>query len=69
MSLGLVVHLVIFLMREGETDDSSIATADVELGWIRRDAVGGTYINVKVSWADTTVEVSWTGSSAVVFWA
>ena len=75
MSLVLVVFLGSFLICEGETDDISIATADVEVGWVGRDEVGETYINVgvswvdiniKVSWTDTIVEVSWTGSSAVV---
>ena len=74
MSLVLVVFLGSFLICEGETDDISIATADVEVGWVGRDEVGETYINVgvswvdiniKVSWTDTIVEVSWTGSSAV----
>ena len=75
MSLVLVVFLGSFLICERETDDSSIATADVEVGWVGRDEVGGTYINIgvswvdiniKVSWTDTIVEVSWTESSAVV---
>ena len=75
MSLVLVVFLGSFLICEGETDDISTATADVEVGWVGRDEVGETYINVgvswvdiniKVSWTDTIVEVSWTGSSAVV---
>ena len=75
MSLVLVVFLGSFLICEGETDDISIATADVEVGWVGRDEIGETYINVgvswvdiniKVSWTDTIVEVSWTGSSAVV---
>ena len=66
MSLVLVVFLGSFLICEGETDDSNIATADVEVGWIGRDEVGGTHINVRVSWVDINGKVSWTDTSVEV---
>ena len=52
MSLGLVIFLGGFSIGEGEADGRIIATADVEVGWIGKDKVGGKYINVRVSWVD-----------------
>ena len=65
MSLGLAVLLGGFLIGEGETDDGTIATSENEVGWIGKNEAIGTYINVRVSWVDIDVEVSWTAPSAV----
>lgn len=68
MSLGLVVLCGGFWISEGETDDSIITTADVEVGWIGKGKAGGTYINIGVIWVDIDVEVGWKNTDVEFSW-
>ena len=65
-SLSLVVLLGRFSMGEGETDDGIITTPYVEVIWIGKDEVGGTYNIVGISWVDIDVEVCWTDTDVKV---